>query len=300
MPHIRNVLSLFDGISCGRIALDRAGVAFDKYYSSEIDSRCIEVANHNYPDTVQIGDVNNWRDWDLKDIDLIMGGSPCQGFSSGGKELGFADPRSRLFFIYVDILKHYEPKFFLLENVVMKPEWVAIITDIMGVEPVLINSNKVTPQNRKRLYWSNLPIDQPEQVEYSLKSIVTDSINRPASIIGRRLNERGKRDDYNKLLPITQCLQVRADLNVMPCLTTVTKDTVLTTLPHGRYVDCYASLEKGVDWRYLTPIECERLQTIPDDFTITMSNSARHKACGNGWTVDVIAHILSKIHKWVA
>lgn len=295
MVHIRNVLSLFDGISCGRIALERAGVSFNTYYSSEIDKRCMRVANHNYPDTVQIGDLNNWRDWDLEDIDLVMGGSPCQGFSSGGKELGFSDPRSRLLYVYVDILKHYKPKFFLLENVVMKAEWVTIISDIMGVEPVLINSNKVTPQNRKRLYWSNLSIDQPKQVEYSLESIITDSINKPASIIGRRLNARGKREDYNKTLPLIPCLQVRANLNVMPCLTTVSKDTVLTTLSHGRYSDCYASLERGVDWRYLTPIEAERLQTIPDNFTITMSDSARHKACGQGWTVDVIAHILNEV-----
>lgn len=123
-----NVLSLFDGMSCGRIALDRAGISVDNYYASEIDKYAIQVSKKNYPDIVQLGDITQWESWDLPEIDLILAGSPCQGFSNAGKGLNFDDPRSKLFFTFVDILKHYKPKYWLLENVKMKKEWSDVIT----------------------------------------------------------------------------------------------------------------------------------------------------------------------------
>ena len=149
---IKNVLSLFDGISCGRVALDRAGIEYENYYASEIDKFAIKVAQDNFSDTHQLGDVKGWRDWDLTDIDLIIGGSPCQGFSFAGKQLNFDDPRSKLFFDFVDILNHYQPKYFILENVVMKKEFEKVITEYVGVEPIMINSCLVSAQKRKRLF----------------------------------------------------------------------------------------------------------------------------------------------------
>ena len=157
-------------MSCGRIALQRAGISVDKYYSSEIDKHAIKVADANWPQDTQnrLGDVTEWRNWDIdwSSIDLLIGGSPCQGFSFAGKQLAFDDPRSKLFFTYVDILNHikkYNPKVkFLLENVKMKKDHLDVITDLLGVEPVLINSALVSAQNRQRYYWCNWYVEQPE------------------------------------------------------------------------------------------------------------------------------------------
>lgn len=175
---LRTVLSLFDGMSCGRLALDRVGIEYDKYCASEIDKHAIRVATHNYPDTIELGDINNWKEWsiDWSQVDLILAGSPCQGFSFAGKQLAFDDPRSKLFFVFVDILNHVKaanPKVkFLLENVVMKQEFQEIITQQVGVEPVLINSALVSAQNRKRLYWANWHFEQPQDKGILLKDIV--------------------------------------------------------------------------------------------------------------------------------
>lgn len=147
------VLSLFDGISCGRLALERAGVAVTNYYASEIDKHAIKVSKNNYPDIVQLGDVNDWQNWGDLDVDLVIGGSPCQGFSFAGKQLAFDDPRSALFWKFVDILNYYKPKYFLLENVRMKKEYQDVISKALGVEPIVINSSLVSAQNRVRWYW---------------------------------------------------------------------------------------------------------------------------------------------------
>ncbi|MCP3675800.1 MAG: DNA (cytosine-5-)-methyltransferase, partial [Gammaproteobacteria bacterium] len=169
----KNVLSIFDGISAGRIALERANIPVDKYYASEVDKYAIKITQNNYPDTIQLGDVTQWRKWELPEIDLVIGGSPCQGFSFAGKQLNFDDPRSKLFFEFVDILKHHKPKYFLLENVKMKKEYQAVITEAMGVEPIEINSALVSAQNRKRLYWTNIPnVTQPEDKGILLKDII--------------------------------------------------------------------------------------------------------------------------------
>ena len=168
-----NVLSLFDGISCGQLALERTGLVVDKYFASEIDKYAIQITQKHFPDTIQLGDVTKWKEWNLPKIDLLIGGSPCQGFSHAGAGLNFDDPRSKLFFDFVDILHHYKPQWFLLENVKMKKEWADIITGYLGVEPIEINSALVSAQNRKRLYWTNIQnVKQPEDKGILLKDIL--------------------------------------------------------------------------------------------------------------------------------
>ena len=151
-----NVLSLFDGISCGYLALQRANLPITKYFASEIDKNAIKISKNHFPDIIRLGDVCEWQTWELPKIDLLMGGSPCQGFSFAGKQLNFDDPRSKLFFKFVDCLKHFKPKYFFLENVVMNRQSENIITDILGVLPIKINSAVLSAQSRKRLYWTNI------------------------------------------------------------------------------------------------------------------------------------------------
>ena len=171
-----NVLSLFDGMSCGQIALQKAGIKVDQYYASEIDKYAIKVAKANYPDMIHLGDVTQVMSKSLPKIDLLIGGSPCQGFSFAGKQLNFDDPRSKLFFEYIRLLNKLKPKYFLLENVRMKQESQDIITRYMGVDPVEINSSLVSAQNRKRLYWTNIPFDVPKDKNILLKDILEDGI----------------------------------------------------------------------------------------------------------------------------
>lgn len=302
-----NVLSLFDGIACGRVALDRAGIPVNRYIASEIEPNAIRVSMTNWPDIEQIGDVTSVKTKGLPEIDLLIGGSPCQGFSASGKGLNFVDPRSRLFFEYVRILKETHPKYFLLENVKMKKEWSDIITDYLEVEPIEINSALVSAQNRTRLYWTNIPnVTQPEDCGICLIDILEDAEwKQPGAIrgrrlnkgviVGRRLNEEGHRQNYNKDIPITQCLEVRAtNTNKSNCITTVDKDNVLTPLPPGRYPDAF---KNKLPFRYYTTKEYCRLQTLPDDYVNMIPETQARKALGNAWTVDVIAHILSGIKK---
>ena len=160
-PMLGVVLSLFDGMSCGQIALNRAGIPYSKYYASEIDKHAIKVTQHNYPDTIQLGSVTEIKGTDLPQIDLLIGGSPCQGFSFSGKQLNFDDPRSKLFCEFVRLIKECKPKYWLMENVVMRKEFEQVITEHLGVKPIKINSALVSAQNRERLYWANFPIEQP-------------------------------------------------------------------------------------------------------------------------------------------
>lgn len=297
-----NVLSLFDGISCGQIALNRANIQYNNYFASEIDKNAIKVTQHHYPNTVQLGDVTK-IDFIATKIDLLIGGSPCQGFSFAGKQLNFDDPRSKLFFEFVRLIDECKPTYFLLENVVMKKEYQDVITQYLGVEPIKINSSLVSAQNRVRLYWTNIPnVKEPEDRNISLSDILEDdSIINPgairgrrlnkATIIGRRLNPDGKRKDYDKDIPITQCLEVRAtNTNKSNCLTTVDKDNVLTTMPIGRHPNAF---KDKLPFRYYTLKEYERLQTIPEGYTSVVSTSQAKKMIGNAWTVDVISHIFS-------
>lgn len=168
------VLSLFDGISCGQLGLKRAGIHVEKYYASEIERDSIIITQKNFPNTIQLGDINkiNWEPF-IGNIDLLIGGSPCQGFSRAGKHLNFEDPRSKLFFKFVEALQIIKPRYFLLENVLMKKEWERIITEALGVEPIKINSSLVSAQNRRRIYWTNIPnISQPKDKKVLLKDIV--------------------------------------------------------------------------------------------------------------------------------
>ena len=297
------VLSLFDGISCGHLAFDRAGIKIDSYDAYEIEKNAIKATQMNFPDVIHHGDVTKEDFTKYRDkIDILIGGSPCQGFSFAGKQLNFNDPRSKLFFEFVRALEEVNPKYFLLENVVMKKEYQDVISSYLGVEPIEINSSLVSAQNRKRLYWTNIPnITLPEDKNITLEDILEDvKFSNPAAIrgrrlnkatiIGRRLDENGHRKDYDKNIPITQCLEVRAsNTDKSNCLTTVDKDNVLTYLPVGRYPDVF---KKGLPFRYYTLTELCRLQTVPDDFLDMIPVSAARKALGNGWTVDVIAHIL--------
>ena len=420
-------LSLFDGISCGQEALKRAGISTRIFLASEIEKYPKMITRKNHPLTVQLGDVTKVVADDLPHVNLLMGGSPCQGFSFAGKQLNFDDPRSALFFEFVRLLKECKPDYFLLENVMMKQEYQDIISEHLGVKPVMINSSLVSAQNRKRLYWTNIPgvsvpddlqinlvdvleedatepmlsniyggfnekkprvhtgksvtiraasggghipsvtLKQPKDRGILLKDILEESpedytlmssrfVNRNKDagclvdsdkpkastlsameyvkngrqgdyilcinpkkedgtqtyqqdrvysaegkmvalsatlggrfnvaeptcgrIVGRKINpETGKRDDYNPDLKAEQRLEPRLDEKT-GTLTTVQKDNVV--------ID-------GPTYRKLTPIECERLQTLPDNYTEGVSNTQRYKGLGNGWTVDVIVHILQGI-----
>ena len=199
-----NILSLFDGMSCGRLALDRLGIKVDKYYASEIDKYAIQVSSANYPDIIQIGDVCDVKGEDYPDIDLVLAGSPCQGFSFAGNQLAFDDPRSALFFEFVRILKEVKPKYFLLENVKMKKEFLDVISEQVGVEPILINSALVSAQNRLRYYWTNIPgVEQPEDRGIVLRDILETEPDEKYDIseakVDRVLNaKRGKGFFYNE------------------------------------------------------------------------------------------------------
>src|SRR5699024_2716097 len=170
-----NVLSLFDGISCGQVALERAGIEVNKYFASEIDKHAIKVTQSNYPNTLQIGDVTKVKGTDLPRIDVLMGGRPCQGFSFSGKQLNFEDSRSKLFFEFVRLIEEVKPKYWLLENVVMKQEYQDVISKHLGVESVKLNSALTSAQNRVRLYWANFDITEPTDQGIKLEDILEDT-----------------------------------------------------------------------------------------------------------------------------
>jgi len=285
---VRNVLSLFDGISCGRVALERVGIEYENYYSSEIDKYAIQIAQSNFPSTIQLGDVKSWKGWDLPQVDLLMGGSPCQGFTYTGKQLNFDDPRSKLFFEFVDIMNYYKPKYFLLENVRMKQEYQDIISDYLGVQPIKINSALVSAQNRNRLYWTNIPnISQPLDKDIVLKDVLEDDesidftnyfdMMKPIVSKSNRIGIIGKGGQGDRIY------------------TTNKKSVTLMAVSGGNGANTGLYLTNEETVRKLMPTECERLQNLPDDYTKGVSNSQRYKMIGNGWTVDVIAHILRGI-----
>jgi len=372
-------------MSCGMLALDRLGIKVDKYYASEIDKYAMQVSAANYPEIIQVGDVCDLKSEDFKDIDLILAGSPCQGFSLAGKQLAFDDPRSALFFEFIRLLKEIKPKYFLLENVRMKKEFLQIISEqvsacypeiTFGIDPIFINSSLVSAQSRPRYYWTNIPgIEQPKERGIVLKDILEPDAEEPmySNIYGgfgekkprehygksvtiransgggsipniklkdlskyylsekaiaymnrsspkwsngktrkdiyikredqkgdcltanmhkgvpygiveikagafraRPLDKNGKRVVWKDVKP-KQILETRKD-EKSNSITSVQKDNVLT--------------KDEVYWRKLTPIECERLQTVPDNYTNHVSNTQRYKMLGNGWTIEVIAHIL--------
>ena len=460
-----NVLSLFDGMSCGQIALDQLGIRVDKYYASEIDKYAIAVAKKNYPNTIHVGDITQLDPNDFKNIDLILAGSPCQGFSFAGKQLAFDDPRSALFFEFIRLLKAIKPKYFLLENVRMKQQYIDVITQQVSecypehqgndlfdskIEPILINSALLSAQSRQRLYWTNIPnVKQPEDLGIVLKDILEDEVNsefyhgkksiaymergndkwqqagkrradryeqnadkeksftitenwhkgvpynyfketkpiqvnpskkasgrqpyiqdrvfhedgkshsltasfadrtnvatkpkqvgvasdinghdilkrvyspegksptlntmgggnrEPKIVSGalraRSKNQDGKNVSWKETKP-KQMLELRKD-EKSNSITSVSKDSVVVskirekskTVRSGGRASYDRHEWDSVDelhWRKLTPLECERLQTVPDNYTASVSNTQRYKMLGNGWTVDVIAHILTNM-----
>ena len=369
-----NVLSLFDGMSCGQVALERAGIQVDNYYASEIDKHAISITQRNYPNTEQLGSVLGWREWNLPRIDLLIGGSPCQGFSIAGKQLAFDDPRSKLFFEYVACIRRFKPRYFLLENVRMKKEFLDVITEYMGVEPICINSNLVSAQNRVRYYWTNIPnVTQPDDLGILLKDIIHEG--NPNDALSNRWTDWWKQnaefqlqkqystftaekagtmtarqyaswngnfwfEALNKyIVPFDKTLQIldrevqrgkvgyfRSDSQanrvyyIHDKAITLCGDAGGGAAKMGQYLfgcitpdrvekrqngqrfsdgqkfytftaqDRHGVLVEGYI-RKLSPVECERLQTLPDNYTAGVSDSQRYKMLGNGWTVDVIAHI---------
>ncbi len=382
------VLSLFDGMSCGQIALKQIGIIPETYYASEIDKHAIRQTQLNFPNTVQLGDVTKWKEWDInwKSIDLLLAGSPCQGFSFAGKQLAFDDPRSKLFFVFIDILNHirsFNPDvLFLLENVNMKRSHMRIISEFCGVFPVNINSNLVSAQNRDRWYWSNIrtkqvglfgevytDIPQPEDKDILLRDILEEEVDEKyflsdKAILAPKRTEYGKsiRKDYEsgkvkEKRGNIQRLEPRLD-GKTNCLTSVQKDNLILQRARGnniggifedktptlsacaweqnnllctkKVIQLNLSTDSGGVQPYqqdrvydvngispalcaghggmspniniglirrLTPIECSRLQTIPGWYIWQCSETQIYKMLGNGWTVDVIVHILSFIRE---
>ena len=274
-----NVLGLFDGISCGQIALQRAGIEYENYYASEIDEPAIKIAMKNYPETIQVGDVCSLTSKDLPTIDLMIGGSPCQGFSMLGKKLNFDDDRSKLFFEFVRLLKELKPKYWLLENVKMSKTVQAEINKLLGVEPIEINSALVSGQNRRRLYWTNIPdIEQPTAKHITGQSLLEDSSYLTATV--RKGKDGGPRQIVK---PATEKLG---------CITASYYKGVNADGRPAKVSDMDMYGDYSPDRIHmLSPIEAERLQTLPDDYTEGVSKTQRYKMIGNGWTVDVIAHI---------
>ena len=285
-----NVLSLFDGMSCGQIALDQLGIKVDNYYAAEIDKWAIQVAKKNYPNTIHLGDVTQVKGEDLPEIDLLIGGSPCQGFSFAGKQLNFDDPRSALFFEFVRLLEETKPKYFMLENVRMKQEYQDVISEYLGVKPIMINSALVSAQNRVRLYWTNIPnVEQPEDqfilLDEILEGLNSDEIVPSITLKVQEATKKGYTEIENGgcfdiTFPSSKTRRGRNMKHKCNCLTATNYD-------YMRYE--YPNIRK------LTPIECERLQTVPDNYTDGVSNSQRYKMLGNGWTVEVIKHIFKNM-----
>lgn len=332
-----NVLSLFDGISCGQIALERAGIEVENYFASEIEPNPIKVTQTNYPNTKQLGSVLNVKGSDLPKIDLLIGGSPCQGFSFAGKQLNFDDPRSKLFFEFVRLKNELKPKYFLLENVKMKKEYQDIISSYLCVEPIMINSNLVSAQNRVRYYWTNIPINElPDDKGLLLEDITEDGLQCLGLVQRGRYDENGKiiqKYELNGTEKSNAMTTVEKDtLLFIPvdkhssnsglvCLGGVMKPTHKLWLDNGKLLQrnfsqgnrVYSSNGKSATLnansggiggktglyeiegviRKLTRLECERLQTVPDGYTNSISNTQSIKALGNGWTVDVISFIFS-------
>ena len=281
-----NVLSLFDGMSCGQIALDKLGIKVDNYFASEIDKYAMQVTQKNYPNTKRVGDVLKLKGSDLPSIDLLIGGSPCQGFSISGNKLNFEDDRSKLFFEFVRLLDETKPKFFLLENVgSMDANVRDKISEILGCEPLHINSKLITAQHRNRYYWTNIPQSDIVEKDINFEDILEDDVDKKyyySEKVLSRLNlenikRAGKAGYKCKGVEVNKCAPIVARHY------------------KGMQSQHYPVIKEVDGFRKLTPIECERLQTVPDDYTNGVSDTQRFKMLGNGWTVDVIAHIFKNI-----
>lgn len=283
-----NVLSVFDGMSCGQLALRSAGINYDTYFASEIEDSSIKITKKNFPNTVHLGDVCGVRAEELPKIDLFIGGSPCQSFSPAiSTNTGF-DGKSQLFFEWLRLLRETNPRYFLLENVEMRKEWEKVITDLVGVQPLRINSQYFCAQSRPRLYWTNIPVGPIPNSQQVLGDILEPSV--------------APKYFYNPDIPVTPTnsggpveylLHVKGHELMRRVSSRSHKVRCLTAICGGNQ---HAKVMDGGKVRRLTPIEYERAQMVPDNYTEGVSDSARYKMIGNGWTVGVIAHILSGIN----
>ena len=280
-----NVLSLFDGISCGHIALDKAGIPINKYYASEIDKYAIKVTNKNYPETINLGDVTTVSgELFTEKIDLLIGGSPCQGFSQAGKMKNFDDPRSKLFWEYVRILQEVKPKYFLLENVVMKQEWQDIISEALGVKPIMIDSSLTSAATRKRLYWTNIPgVGQPEDLGITFGDIRERDVQEGSIYYTDKGLDWIRRHEKRT----GKTLRIIGDSDKMQML----EASMYKKYSSQRFF----GIEDTHGLRYITVTECERCMNVPDGYTDCCSNTQRYKQLGNGWEVNTITHIASAL-----
>lgn len=307
-----NVLSLFDGMSCGQIALDRLGIKVNNYFASEIDKHAIKETMLNFPNTQQIGDVLDIKGEDYPNIDLLIGGSPCQSFSVAGNGSGF-DGKSKLFFEFVRILKEVKPKYFLLENVKMRKAWEQVITDHLGVEPIEINSALVSAQHRRRLYWTNIPnLEQPEDKNITLASIL-DKDDKGVEVEDSFKARNGKgikveRFDYPYTFYEARTEEGKAERRRVRQLTG--RDTTPRSAKYKVYLplrtnkaNCLVATPSQLDYvidesggyRKLNINEMMKLQTVPDGYFKDSSPNQIRKMLGNGWTVDVVAHIFKNL-----
>lgn len=351
-----NVLSLFDGMSCGQQALERAGFKIDNYFASEIDKYAIQVTMANYPNTKQLGSVVNVDGYSLPKIDILIGGSPCQSFSFAGKRKGMStkdeqeiltlehylqlksegfefEGQSYLFWEYMRLLNEVKPKYFLLENVMMGEKWEKVLSKAIGVKPIMINSSLVSAQNRQRLYWTNIGLEPqglfnhlesiiqlPKDKGILLKDILEENVAEKYFLSGKMIEwlerhslKRGNEFKKTEGDRTASCLTVSGLTSV-----NLSADFIEVISGDFRYDEGFRSRNNGKSptltitndcnslsgkalamvnkkIRRLTPVECERLQTVKDNYSAHVSDSQRYKMLGNGWTVDVIVHILKYI-----
>lgn len=282
-----SVLSFFDGMSCGQIAINRIGKRIKKYYACEIEQNSIMVTQKNYPNTIQLGNVENVHYADCEHIDLFIGGSPCQDISNLNKfKMGLDGDKSSLFFQYWRMwqeIKSKNPKaYFLLENVAGNKSAIKAITKLMGVRPIKISSNWVSAQNRMRYYWTNIPVNTlPKKKYLRLNSILEDNVD----------DKYYQHEGWLKWWAENQDFQLSKGYSTL----NADKAACLTKRMYASWNGNFIQDKKGI--RRLTPIECERLQTVPDNYTDCVDDKYRYEMLGNGWTVDIIAYILKHIPK---
>ena len=317
-----NVLSLFDGMSCGQQALERAGIKVDKYFASEIDKYAIQVTMANYPETIQLGSVVEVDGYALPKIDLLIGGSPCQSFSFAGKRKGMAttdeqeiltlehylklksegyefEGQSYLFWEFMRLLYEVKPKYFLLENVEMGEKWESVLTQAIGVNALHINSALVSAQNRKRIYFTNIGMEAAGLFGYPV-SIIQKSKDRKIllkDILESEVDEKYFLSESGKTYCLdtgnTNAVEVKAIMLGRSASWGMPENgggksyTLCKEQPHG--IKCNSRI------RRLTPLECMRLQTVNDNYKMPVSDSQKYKMLGNGFTIEVISHIFKYI-----
>lgn len=289
------VLSLFDGISCGMVALERAGIPVERYVAYEIDPYAIKASEKNYPMIEHCGDVTQADFSQYSDFDLVIGGSPCQDLSiyktsSAEGWRGLEGSKSNLYYHYVRALKECKPKYFLLENVAsMEQRWVDLISEELGVKPVMINSSLVCAAERRRWYWTNIPnVTQPAD-----KGLVLADIVLPPDAVPAKYWYTDRPFQYNGDDEKVQCTILGSGFMRNTREVYNLKSKANTLLCDGGGGNRQKKVYQDGRCRKLMPIEYERLQNLPDGYTDCISDSRRYTAVGNAWTVDVIAHIFT-------